>query len=371
MIKILADKNLHKIEQFVPANCQLDLYDPTDGLPELDGYNALLIRTVTKLHKQTVPHLPASLSFIGTGSAGTDHIDIPYLQSQDIQLVDAKGCNARAVAEYIMTALLLWKEHNQLNDFGTIGIIGAGKTGTAVSQMLHAFNIDYVLYDPPRAESEKDFNSASLDEVLSCDILTFHVPLTKNGRHPTYHWLKADRLNGSRYKLVINASRGGVVNEEDLKRAYMKGTVTSYILDVWENEPSFNADVAASAFIATPHIAGYSEQAKLNASRVICEKLGDHFNLHSDKTYQSIPHKVDLAHIEYDLPKLLSRLHPILEYDRALRDLANRDDKAKLFRSLRTDWPYRFEYPMIHIRKKLLQQHEPLAKLGITEIELN
>ncbi|MCH2448979.1 MAG: 4-phosphoerythronate dehydrogenase [Gracilimonas sp.] len=370
MIHVLADQNLYKIEELIPPHTQLNLYDPSKGIPDLEGIDALLIRTVTHINEDVLPCIPPGLEFIGTGSSGTDHLDNEYLEQKGITLADANGCNARAVAEYVMTSLLLWKEeHQPETPFGKIGVIGVGKAGSAVVELLREFKIDCVEYDPPRENRDSNFTSATLEEVLNCDILTFHIPLNKKGDHPTFHWLNEQKLNGREFKLIINAARGGVVDELALIKYFVDGSVENYILDVWEKEPDFNTNIAKHAFIATPHIAGYSEQAKINATKIVCDKLAAHFDIEpAISKYKNISRTVDLAHISYNLTDILTRLHPIKGYDAALRDLFDRPDKKVLFRSLRNEWPYRFEYSFLKVRKEILLDFEQLKKLGITGV---
>jgi erythronate-4-phosphate dehydrogenase len=367
LINVAADRNLYKIEELIPSECLLSIYNPSEGLPPLNQVNALIVRTVTHLNKETFHDPPERLKFIGTGSSGTDHLDNEYLESKGITLASANGCNARAVAEYVMTTLLLWREKHQPDKpFGKVGVIGVGKAGSAVSELLQNFGIECIEYDPPREERDPEFSSATLEEVLDTDILTFHVPLNKKGKYPTFHWLNEQKLANRSYKLIINAARGGVIDEMALMKSYVEGSLESYVLDVWEGEPDFNTKVAKHAFIATPHIAGYSEQAKVNATKMICDQLSVFFELNSGSVdYQIPPRMEDLAHIQYDLTKLITRLHPILGYDKALRDLIGRPDKKVLFRNLRNEWPYRFEYASLRIRQGLLDEFPELQKLGI------
>lgn len=372
MIHVLADQNLYKIEELIPPQTKLSLYDPSEGIPLLEGVDALLVRTVTHLNADTMPDPPGQLKFIGTGSSGTDHIDNEYYESRGIILADANGCNARTVAEYVMTSLLIWREkHQPGKPFGKVGIVGVGKAGSAVTELLQYFDIECVEYDPPRAERDPAFKSSSLQEVLNCEILTFHVPLNKKGNYSTYHWLNEEKLTGRKFKLIINTARGGVIDEPALMKSFKKGDIQSYILDVWEQEPDFNTEVANHAFIATPHIAGYSEQSKIDATKIACDKMAEFFGIKpAIPKYKKITRNIDLAHIKYSLTMLLNRLHPIMEYDAALRDLYNRSDKKFLFRNLRNEWPYRFEYSYLAIRKELLDEFEELGKLGVQPYEL-
>lgn len=367
MIKVIADQNLYKLEEFLPGEVELTTYDPNNGLPDTTGFDALLLRTVSKLTPETYPNIPPSLKFIGTGSSGTDHVDIPYLESNNVHFADALGNNARAVAEYVMTGLLLWREekNKNLKDY-TYGIVGVGKAGTAVAEILHDFGLKTVLYDPPRTERDPDFISATLEEVLNCDVLTFHVSLSESGKHATWHWLNERKLAGRNYELIINASRGGVIEEHAVKEGMDSCSIKDIIIDVWENEPDFDPEFAKRAFIATPHIAGYSEQSKLNASKMICEQLCQFFGLICPPTKELYPYKkIKPANLSYSLRDLLLKLHPVKEYDAVLRDLSNRPDKIILFQKLRTDRPYRFEYGFLRLEPEFLNGFGDLKKLGV------
>ena len=366
MIHVLADQNLYRAAQFLPSEAQLTLYDPAEGLPSLGGFDALIVQTVTKLNASTVPTPPSQLKFIGTGSSGTDHIDDEYFESRGIKVVSARGCNANAVGEYVLTALLLWMEDHPQKQKLKVGVVGAGHAGNAVIDLLKRFHIDFAAYDPPRAERESNFVSATLDEVIECNVLTFHVPLTVSGKHATYHWLNENKLSGRNFELIINAARGGVIDEAALLKAYRSGLVKNYILDVWENEPDLNIEAADNAFIATPHIAGYSEQAKINATRIVCSALGDYFDLSPCAiTQDHVQKRVELSADEVDLKDILSHLHPILKYDMKLRSLLRKKEKAVLFSKLRNEFPFRYEYPFLEIRGEVLNRIEELKNFGI------
>ncbi|MFN1835945.1 4-phosphoerythronate dehydrogenase [Balneola sp. MJW-20] len=365
MIKVLADKNLYKLSSFIPEEIDLQLYDPEDDWDIPPDCDALLIRTVSPVNPQTLPEIPGSLSFIATGSSGTDHIDTSYLKQNNISIHDAKGCNARAVAEYVITALLLWAEKNDTSISNkTIGIIGCGNVGSTLGRMLDSFGIAHTDYDPPREISDLIFKSAALEEVLDADILSFHTPLVDSGLYPTHHWLNGDKLEGRKFDCIINSSRGGVTDELAVLEAYDRGRIGCLITDVWENEPELNQDMLEHSFIATPHIAGYSEQAKLKATMMICEALAEHFELtsvRSDLVEKSI--KVETSDIT-ELSELLRIIHPIMEYDHKLRAISLENDSDKLFRKLRTGLPFRYEYQNIKMDPKVLDQYQILYTLG-------
>jgi erythronate-4-phosphate dehydrogenase len=163
MITVLADKYLYQLSFFLPPAVRLRLYDPhTDWPPRLDDIDALLIRTVNKIDESTLKFLPDSLKFIGTGSAGTDHVDTDLLDRQGIMFASAAGCNAWSVAEYVATVLLIWAEKkDQKLSQKTVGIIGAGNVGSALQKLLKAMGVPFIVHDPPRAEKEYTFTSAT------------------------------------------------------------------------------------------------------------------------------------------------------------------------------------------------------------------
>src|SRR5699024_10253083 len=152
--------NIPRIDHFLPKDANISFYDPRQQpLKEIpDNVQALLIRTVTKINRKTFPKLPSDLEFIETASAGMDHIDKQYLTENNIDFANAAGCNARSVGEYVATALLLWA-NEQSYDLTqlSVGIVGAGHTGTAVEDLLTRLNVTTITYDPPREERESSF----------------------------------------------------------------------------------------------------------------------------------------------------------------------------------------------------------------------
>jgi erythronate-4-phosphate dehydrogenase len=370
MINVLADKNLPDIAHFLPENCDLSFYDSNKSLERIpEDTQALLIGTSTKINQHTFPVLPASLEFVGTGSSGTDHVDEQFLRENSIVFADAAGCNARSVAEYVAMALLLWGHEHKV-DLSTcsVGIIGAGHTGTAVQDLLHRLGAKTITYDPPREEREPDFQSASLQDVLECDILTLHTPLTHKTEYPTFHWLNNAKLTDRNFKLIINASRGGVVDEAALLEAHQAGRIENFVLDVWENEPVFDDKTARRAYIKTPHIAGYSLQAKRRASRMLAKSLSTHFEIPAEPPALERPsQKRQPPQKFWSLTDVLTYYHPILDYETRFRMLIGRNQEAKKdgFLTLRTNHPLRDEFNYLQPPVRLIEKFPVLTKLGL------
>lgn len=375
MINVLADQYIYNIQSFLRDEVDLTLFDPAKGLPQnLDEADALLIRTVNPITKKTLPKLPARLSFVGTASAGSDHVDISYLQKNDIAFADAAGCNARSVAEYVATALIFWSEHHQKKlQKRDVGIVGAGNVGTQVQKMLQRLEIPAVCYDPPRAKREQDFSSATLEQILDCSILTFHTPLTQHGEYPTFHWLDEEKLSNHQFELVLNTARGGVVDEKALIRAMSEGKLQDFIIDTWENEPVFDLHTAEKAFIKTPHIAGYSVQAKEKASKFVADVLLQHFEIDFPETGKQFnPRNLQKDIVKFhSLSSLLTELHPIKKYESELHKIAanHPKERGKLFNKLRAEYPLRQEFAQTFLPTSYFERFPILEKLGFSEIK--
>lgn len=283
VMKILADKYLQNLDSLLPDETDIFRFDPERGLPaDILTYDALLIRTVTKVNRDTFPEF-GNIKFIGSATAGFDHVEVNYLKNKNIAFARSAGCNANAVGEYVLTVLYRWayNRREKLHE-KKVGIVGFGYTGSAVDNLLHKLDIETVLYDPPKAERNPGFKSAALEELYDCDILTFHTPLTLYDSHPTYHMCNADWLR-YHFDLIVNASRGGVVDEKALLEAHETGNVKDFALDVWENEPEFFDATALRAYIHTPHIAGYSTEAKWMASFMVIKEMCRYFEIHCPK----------------------------------------------------------------------------------------
>lgn len=229
--------------------------------------DVLIVRTRTQVNEALLAG--SKVKLVCTATIGFDHIDTAYCESHGIRWTACPGCNAQAVCDYIEEALEEYRASNlqpQTSNPPTIGIVGVGHVGSLVAKMAERKGLKVLLNDPPKGIG------VSLDEIAhNCDIITFHVPMDKT----TYHLCNEHFL--SRCKpdaLIINAARGGVVDEHALLRSGHP-----FILDTWENEPDINPDVLAKALLASMHIAGYSVQGKRNASQMCLDAVAGQFGL--------------------------------------------------------------------------------------------
>ena len=291
--------------------------------------DALIVRTRTRCDEALLKG--SKVQFVATATIGFDHIDAPYLERAGIQWTSCPGCNASSVAQYVESALLLLAQEKGLSlQQSTIGIVGCGHVGAKVRKVAERLGMRVLVCDPPLGHS--DF--VSMEEIAQqADVITFHVPLTREGQYATWHLADEHffrQLPPIPY--IINTSRGGVVDNIALLSALQEGRVRDAVLDVWEGEPLLNLDLLQRVFIGTPHIAGYSADGKANADNMVIEALCHHFRL-------PVPEKV-LP------PKLPSSFHYTgnpLELYNPLTDSAALKANPSDFEYLRNHYPLRRE----------------------------
>ncbi len=379
VITVLADRHHYQLQRFLHPSLRLVPYDPIAGwtLDQVRQADALLVRTTNPVNSKTLPE-GSKVRFVATASAGRDHLDQAWLDRLGVTVADAKGSNARSVAEYVAVAVLAACESLGLKPSElTAGVIGAGFTGSAVAGLLGKLGVHCKLHDPPREERERTaghdapFKSASMEEVLECDMLTLHVPLERSGPYATWHWLNEARLAAAPKKLLINASRGGVMDERAVLDAHGRGHVKIFACDVWEGEPVFSDTTAQKAFLSTPHIAGYSIEAKRNASEMMCTALHRYLELEDPETPAAQPHPQEIPKGDLSLQALIAHLHPAFSYDADLRKLIGRPEaqKGPDFLRLRQNTPLRNEFAEIGLDEAVLRRHPLLAALGFRPIE--
>ena len=232
----------------------------------------LIVRTRTKVNEQLLKG--SNVQLVCTATIGYDHIDTAYCESHGIRWMSCPGCNAQAVCDYIEEAITEFQISNpksQISNTPTIGVVGVGHVGSKVAAMAERKGMKVLLNDPPKGMG------VSLDKIgRNSDIITFHVPLKNSpAEYPTYHL--CDEAFLAKCKpgaLIINAARGGVVDEEALLRSGHP-----FILDTWEGEPDINPAVLNGAFRASMHIAGYSVEGKRNASQMCLNAIAEQFSL--------------------------------------------------------------------------------------------
>ena len=238
---------------------------------------------VTRSKTKLVPELfeGSSVRFAGTCTAGLDHADPKGLKAMGIHFAHAPGCNANAVSEYILAALL---ESGQEIGGKTVGIIGHGQVGTRVDRKLTALGCRILRHDPPKQKAGETGPYVDLDKILSeSDILTLHVPLIEEGPTPTRGMVGTAEIQKLKPgAMLLNACRGEALDAEAACTARAAGNISWLVLDVWDPEPEIPPLQLAVADLASPHIAGHSVEGKVNGTRQIREAVVHHFGLKVD-----------------------------------------------------------------------------------------
>ncbi|MDD2091087.1 4-phosphoerythronate dehydrogenase PdxB [Pseudomonas guariconensis] len=260
---IVADENIPLLDAFFAGFGEIRRYPgrSIDAACVKDA-DVLLVRSVTQVDRRLLEG--SQVRFVGTCTIGTDHLDLDYFAQAGIHWSSAPGCNARGVVDYVLGSLLTLAELDgaKLSE-RVYGVVGAGQVGERLVRVLHGLGWKVLVCDPPRQAREGgDF--VSLDTLLdTCDVISLHTPLQRDGEYPTWHLLGADQLARLRPGAwLINASRGPVVDNQALRELLLDREDVHAVLDVWEGEPQVSLDLADLCTLATPHIAGYSLDGK-------------------------------------------------------------------------------------------------------------
>lgn len=235
--------------------------------------DALVVRTRTRCDAALLQG--SRVRFIGSATIGTDHIDLDYCRRAGITVASAPGCNAPAVAQWTLASIGLWLRQEHLKpEEVTLGVVGVGHVGSIVVRWAEQCGMTVLRNDPPRALAEGEDGFSTLEEIQEqCHIVTFHTPLTREGSFATWHLCDKRFLNKStRCRLILNAARGAVTDTRSLLD--WNGSLA---IDCWENEPNISAELLENAFIATPHIAGYSAEGKMRGTAMVIEALNRYY----------------------------------------------------------------------------------------------
>lgn len=314
---------------------------------------ALFVRSVTRVTSSLLHQ--TYVRFVGTATAGTDHIDNNYLNSSGIFFASAAGSNANAVAEYAVFAMLEWAKKNKTSLHGKrVGIVGYGNVGRRVADYCNRLGMNIVVNDSPLSDNGFQFpdwtKHVSVQELCSqSDIITNHVPLNLTGNYSTLGLLGNSEL--SRLKtggLIIHASRGGVIDEQVILDITPKKQIV-LAFDVWNNEPLIDVQLAQKAMIATPHIAGYSWNAKLSGARMMAEQFAEFSGCSPDLSLwnnNTLPEFLPIdCTDELTIYKQLSKQRQFLHDTRNLHGTLRLEstERAFAFDQLRKQYPQRFE----------------------------
>lgn len=262
-------------------------------------YSILIITTYTKVDVELIDKA-TQLKLVGRVGSGMENVDIDYCNSKQILCVNSPEGNGNAVGEHCLAMLLnllnnISKSNNELKqniflreenrgeelDGKTIGIIGYGHTGQAFAKKLRGFDVEVLVYDKYSKADDSFVKQVTLEELKNrSDVISFHVPYTKE----THHYFNTDFLSlCTKSPIIINTSRGAVVNTKDIILALEKNKINGFCVDVFEDEPITKNKINSNndyqkllhfnKIIATPHIAGWTHQSKYKLVKILMDRI--------------------------------------------------------------------------------------------------
>ena len=361
-MNILADSNIPFVNEAFAAIARVTTCNgrliSRDILAKTD---ILLVRSITRVDHSLLDGTP--VRFVATATIGTDHLDIPWLEQAGIAWCYAPGCNANSVSEYVTAALLcLAQRHGWTLAGRTLGLIGVGNVGRRVAQKARALGLNVLQNDPPRARAEGGAGFVSLEELLAAaDIVSLHVPLTREGPDATWHL--ADEAFFRRLRrgaVFLNCARGAVVCTEALLAALQRGQVAQAVIDTWEGEPDWSRDLMRRCDLATPHIAGHSFDGRVAGTVMVYRGACRFLGRPAVWTPEGLLPPPDVPEVVADaggrseegvLFDIVRQVYDIEADDRRLRESACDDaaERRRNFDRLRREYPRRREFPWTRV----------------------
>lgn len=333
---------------------------------DIKNADALVVRTRTLCNASLLEDTP--VRFVATATIGTDHLDIPFLNEHGIHWMHAPGCNAGSVCQYVLAAIFeVLNQTKKPFAETTLGIVGVGHIGSRLYEFAKALGIRCLLCDPPLSDQNQRNDFLPLEEILrQSDIVSLHVPLTEKV-YPTKHLISHSEIEKmASHAFLINSSRGPVVDNQALSFHLQEKTISGAILDVWEEEPNINTTLLSQVMIGTPHIAGYSQDGKANATTQVVRGLGHLFEIEPLKNF-SLELESKTLDIEPEVEDDLQFLRSIYKkmYD-IERDSLLLKKAPLLFESFRKNYPIRREANAYKIKTTVKNQFRRniLQKLG-------
>lgn len=376
-MKIVADENLKDIERHFGRHGDIQLLAGrkivSDSVKDAD---VLLVRSVTKVAKSLLDK--STVKFVGTATSGTDHVDIEYLKSRDIVFAHAHGSNSQAVVDYCISAVYSPAAQEQGHEIKTAGIVGLGAVGLSLARKLRLLAYQVVYFDPlldikKRHEAE-DLGlkcTASLAEVFQCDLVSIHTPLSHGGNFATFHMIDGELLDRlPEGGILINASRGEVIDENALLQFLRARPDVFSVLDVWENEPYINNELVSLASIATPHMAGYSRRGKALATKMLGDAYSNFLGVAiepNEGDQDGLRRELHAEKEQFSIAELMHLAMPIADWSAEFKtQLRLSSDKSSVFDAYRKTQINRAEIADFTCRKSNFNVEESsvLEKLG-------
>lgn len=311
MAKILVNDGMHQagIDMLITAGHEVETTNiPQDDLMDrLQAYDAICVRSATKVRAQLIDNCPG-LKIIGRGGVGLDNIDVEHAKSKGIHVLNTPAASSRSVAELAMGHLLsvaryIYDANQQMPSKGTsdfkslkksyskgfelegkkLGIIGFGRIGQETARIAIGMGMEILAVDPFQDEVKLDIgpkslqltttvNTVDMDTMLAnADAISLHIP---NVGKPVLAAEEFDKMKNG--VVLINASRGGTVDEDALLAALNSGKVRATGLDVFVGEPNPRIDLLTHANVsATPHIGASTVEAQVKIGQELAQQIID------------------------------------------------------------------------------------------------
>jgi len=381
-MKIVADSQIPLVQEAFSNIGDLHLHAGRSITPDIvKDADILLVRSVTPVNASLLNN--SRVRFVATATSGIDHVDVEYLKNSEIGFTSAHGSNARSVVEYVLSSLFVLAEQNDFNPTEkTAGIIGCGEVGSRLMKALETMGIQFLVNDPPLKDKTGDPMYVEIEDVMQADIISLHTPLTASGPYPTRYLVDEKFLSRMKQDaILVNTSRGSVINGNALANHIRQHQEFSVVLDVWEHEPEIDHDLLVSVDIGTPHIAGYSTDAKIRATAMIYNAVCSFFSLPQawkpaggllDAGLQEFSVADDVN--DFDAITMAVKAHYDVRSDAAsLRRMLEIDSgqSGLYFDELRKNYPLRREFSATTIKLPANRNHlaNQFLHLGFTVIE--
>lgn len=348
-LRIIADQNMPLIKDYF---CRLGEVELMAGRAidrqSIEGADILLVRSVTRVDKNLLEG--SSITFVGSATAGTDHIDLDYLKNNDIQFSHAPGCNAEAVVQYALSVFCCLKPEWQKS---RVGIVGCGNVGGRLYQKLRDLGVQCRVYDPFLNQTQIA-DLCLFEDILDCDIISLHTPLTQGGEFPTHHMFNPQVLQQVKAStLLINAGRGAVIDNRALLARLKQADGLQVALDVWELEPEIDTALLKLVSIATPHIAGYSTEGKIRGTSMLYDAFHSYYLAGKISQSNNVQEnrKSPLNTAGKGLNQLLLACYNVKADDQRMRKALKEYPVSQGFDQLRKTYPQRREYSYFKVSK--------------------
>lgn len=333
MMKIVVENHIPYIQGLLEPYAQVAYLSQHEiDAQALADADVLITRTRTRCDEALLSG--SRVRMIATATIGTDHIDLDYCRRAGIKVVNAPGCNAPAVAQWVLSSVGWWMRREGIAqpEALTLGVVGVGHVGSIVARWAEQMGFNVMRCDPPRAQKEGVAGFSTLSELQAqCHIITFHTPLVRAGELATHHICDSRFLSEApRLRLLMNAARGPICDNAAL--AAWRGDVA---IDCWEREPEISLPLLEKAFVTTPHIAGYSADGKRRGTAMVVEALNAEFGWQAKPLAAEAPYG-GAEHVT--LQQVMDSYNPLAD-----TAMLKADPAAAHFEHLRNHYPLRPE----------------------------